>query len=104
MPQVKQTVSQMSLQIRQGSLRDILLARELHGEAAEASRLHKPGSVSELPDLGVLPGCIWGQKNELCITPHIFCHYLHFAFRQMKEMWVPELKAVTYPGSGALTG
>lgn len=95
MPQVKHEVSQISLQIRQGSWRDGLLAGELHGEAAE--RHHQPAEPREWLRATRLR-CAARLRAGRKITPPVFCSYLHFAFYWTKEMGVHELKAVTYPG------
>lgn len=89
MPQVKQTVSQMSLQIREGSSGDLLL--EDHGAAAER---HHP----VCREMGAPLGCQTCQcsqaghrdQEEPHITPWVFCPYLHFAFHWTEEMWVHE--------------
>lgn len=60
--------------------------------------LWSPGSASELPGLDVLPGCTWGQKQAVHLSPGLLS-LLALCFQLNKRnvsAWI--LKAVTYPG------
>lgn len=61
------------------------------------SRLRKPGSTSELPDLGVLPGCIRGQKWAVHRSPGLLSLPALFFLLNKRTVCSWILKAVTYP-------
>lgn len=69
------------------------------GSSWEASsRLQRPGNASELPDLGVLPGCIWGQKWAVHRSPGLLPLPALWFLLNERTVGARIFQAVTYPG------